>query len=44
MYILYNLYTQDHAALLQAADSGNMVAVKELIDGQVNVNCSNEVS
>ena len=44
MYILYNYYKQDEAALRRAALSGDVAAVKKLVDSKVNINCTDEVS
>ena len=44
MYILYNYYKQDEAALRRAALSGDVAAVKRLVNSKVNINCTDEVS
>ena len=44
MHILYNSYTQHEAAFLQAAASGDVLAVKRMIGNRVNINCTDQVS
>ena len=43
LFALKYYYVQDEAALLQAAASGDVAAVRRLIQSQINVNATDKV-